>query len=89
LRLQNLLVGLLRGSGPPMYFLTGMGPLDVERFHADLAVQLGPADHHANRLDLSMHADAQAALEGAAAVAAQPRRGQRVTSSPPRAHRCY
>ena len=57
-----------------MHFLKGMG-LDVERFHADLAERLEPAGDHTSRPDLPMHADAQAALQAAVALAAQRRAG--------------
>lgn len=74
-RPENLLVGLRRGGGPPLYFLKNKGPLDVEQFRADLAERLGPAGDNTSRLDLPMHADAQAALESAAVFAAQRRAG--------------
>jgi hypothetical protein len=72
-RPENLLVGLLREGGPPLYFLKEAGRLDVERFYADLAERLAPPQLDAGREQLPMHADAHAALEMATALAAERR----------------
>lgn len=73
-RPENMLVALLRGGGPPLYFLKGMG-LDVERFRAELAERLGPPDDRTGRPDLPMHPDAEAALQSAVALATERRAG--------------
>jgi hypothetical protein len=72
-RPENLLVGLVRGGGPPLYFLKEAGRLDVERFYADLAERLAPLQADAGHAQLPMHADAHAALETAVAFAAERR----------------
>jgi ATP-dependent Clp protease ATP-binding subunit ClpA len=72
-RPENLLVGLVRGGGPPLYFLKEAGRLDVERFYADFAERLAPLQDDAGREQLPMHADAHAAVEMAVAFAAERR----------------
>jgi ATP-dependent Clp protease ATP-binding subunit ClpA len=75
-RPENLLLGLLRAGGPPLFFLKegrpDMGRLDVERFRAELADRVAPTDI-AGRPALPMHADAQAALEAATGLAKERR----------------
>jgi hypothetical protein len=72
-RPENLLVGLLRSGGPPLYFLKDVGRLDVERFRAELADRFDTTENDVDGRALSMHADAQAALHAAIALATERR----------------
>ncbi|MDB4889485.1 MAG: Clp domain protein [Gemmatimonadetes bacterium] len=68
-RPENLLVGLFRVGGPPLYIVKSDGRFDVERFHTDMADRLAPGQDHIDRPELPMHADAEAALKAAIALA--------------------
>jgi hypothetical protein len=68
-RPENLLIGLLRAGGPALNFLNHGGQMDVERFRAELADRVAPRDDDGNRPRPPMHADAQAALDAAIALA--------------------
>jgi ATP-dependent Clp protease ATP-binding subunit ClpA len=47
------------------------GRFEVERFHADLADRLAPGEDDIDRPELPMHADAEAALKAAIALATE------------------
>lgn len=75
---ENLLFGLLRAGGPPLFFVTEASRLEVRRFYHDSSSRLQPAEGrvegHARREPLPMDADAQAALEHARSIARERRR---------------
>lgn len=70
---ENLLIGLLRAGGPPMYQFAKTSGMDAERFHADFANRLSPGDVP-ERPKLPFDAAAQAAIEIAVAAATERRR---------------
>lgn len=72
-RPANLLVGLLRDGGPPLHFLKDVGGLDVGRFRADLADRVAGTRDGVGSPELPMHADADAALTAAIALATERR----------------
>jgi hypothetical protein len=73
-RPESLLVGLLRGGGPPLHFLKEMGRLDVERVRAEAADRVAPAEDAITGLPaVPLHADAQAALDAAIAFGTERR----------------
>ena len=72
----NLLIGLLRAGGPPLYFLKGIGRMNVDAFHADFAERLAPKLEIAAQSHLPMDATAQDALRAAIDYAAQRRRDE-------------
>lgn len=70
----NLLIGLLRAGGPPLYFLKGVGRMNVDAFRVDFAKRLAPESEAVVQWDLPMDASAQEALRAAIDFAAQHRR---------------
>lgn len=72
-RPENLLIGLLRGGGPPLHILKDLGRLDVDRFHAQLGDRLSPTEGNAGAPDVPMHVDANAVVEAAVAFAIERR----------------
>jgi hypothetical protein len=75
-RPENLLVGLIRAKGPPLYFLKDIGRMQVNRFRADKAGRFPVLDDGAgaeHERELPMHADADAVLEIAISVATERR----------------
>lgn len=72
-RPENLLIGLLRAVPRPIHFLKDSGRMDVERFRADLADRLAPAQLKDSLPEPPMHADATAAIEAAITTAASQR----------------
>ena len=75
-RPENLLIGLLRAGTRPRHILKDFDRMEVERFHAELADLLAPAQELADLPELPMHPDAQAVLEAAVATAAARRQGE-------------
>jgi hypothetical protein len=76
-RPENLLIGLLRAGGPPLYFLKELGRMDVERFRVDQAERIAPASlNDARHAELPMYAGAQDTLDAAIAFVAARRRGE-------------
>ena len=69
---ENLLVGLLRGSELP-HRLAGAAHMDLQRLGRDMADRLRPATDRVARRDLPMDADAQAAVDAAIALATERR----------------
>jgi hypothetical protein len=69
---ENLLVGLLRGAEAPLHFLR-VARIDLIRFRTELADRLRPAMDRVERRDLPMHADAQAVVDAAVALATERR----------------
>jgi len=72
-RLENLLVGLLRGGGPPLLFLKEAGRLDVGRLRDERGDRVAPSGDVARRPELPMHPDADAALKAATVFAIERR----------------
>ena len=74
-RSENLLIGLLRGNGTPIHFIVRAARIDLVRFRSELAGRLRPAADRVEARDLPMHADAQAAVDTAIALATERRQG--------------
>ena len=71
---ENLLFGLLRGDRLSLYFFTKVSGIDFDRFHADQARRLPPADVPGERPRLPLRQDAEAAVRAAVAFATDLRR---------------
>jgi hypothetical protein len=69
---ENLLIGLMRADAAPLHFLVVAG-IDLARFRSELADRLRPVEDRVIARDLPMNADAQAAVDGAVAVATERR----------------
>lgn len=69
----NLLVGLLRGGGPPLYLIETAGRMDVGRLRAELADRLRPVGERAGSPPVTMHPDAQGTVDAAVALATERR----------------
>jgi hypothetical protein len=69
---QNLLVGLLRAGGPPLYWLKDSG-MDVERLRVELADRVAPHETAPTGSALPLNTNSHATLEAAIAFAASRR----------------
>ncbi|MBI4502310.1 MAG: hypothetical protein HY700_14265 [Gemmatimonadetes bacterium] len=74
IRPENLLFGLLRSGGPPLFFFTQVSRMDLERFYADVADRVRPPEDRVDHPPLALHSDAQATIQTAIALAAGRRR---------------
>ena len=74
IRAENLLFGLLRSNREFPSFFTSMSRMDVERFHSDVKDRMRSAEDRLEHRSWPMHADAQAIIEAALAIAAAHRR---------------
>ncbi|MEO8564505.1 MAG: hypothetical protein ABI601_20695, partial [bacterium] len=72
--IENLLFGLLRAGGPPLYYITEASRMDVVRFHADLADRLRPSDDRISRRELALNAEAQSVVDEAFVLASERKR---------------
>jgi hypothetical protein len=71
--IENLVVGLLRGGGRPLYFLKDVGRTDVSRLRAALGERLLPFDMASVQSTPPMHSTARAAIEAAMEIATRRR----------------
>jgi hypothetical protein len=69
---ENLVVGLMR-SGHPVFSFSKPSPADLERFRTDMRDRLRPAEDRAERAELPLHPDAEAAMQEATALAMERR----------------
>ena len=74
IREENLLFGLLRTGGIPAMYFTKVSRLDLDQFRADVAERIRPSEDRADRPKLPFHADAQATIQAAIAIATERRR---------------
>jgi ATP-dependent Clp protease ATP-binding subunit ClpC len=70
---EHLLVGLLRQGDPSLALLVHAGRLDLDRLRTALGERLRAPGNRVNHPGLPMHADAQAAVEAAVALATERR----------------
>lgn len=74
IRPENLLFGLLRSGGLPLMFVTKVSRMDLDRFRADVRDRVRPVADRVGGPALPLHADAQAAIQAAIAIAGERRR---------------
>ena len=69
IRPENLLFGVLRNRGDALVSFTRMSGMELERFRADVADRMRPAEDRVEHPALTMHPTAQAAIDAAIARA--------------------
>lgn len=71
---ENLLIGLLRAAGPPVFHARSAGGMDIERFRADLADRIAPTEDGVAHPELPLSPDTQAVIDAAVEFATEQRR---------------
>jgi hypothetical protein len=72
-RADNLLFGLLRSGTTERYFFTRVSQMDIERFGRDLGSRVAPGVDRVEGPELPLHAEADAVVKAALAIAMERR----------------